>query len=214
MIKLRKWVSLAVVLVVLYYLFVVNIWITLSVIASLFVALKLYTIYARNKLIKTSGSKALFRVSELGLFVALVAKVAKADGRVQELEAQLIGMMFDDISTIFPDKAKTRAILKEIFNEEKQRSDNVQEIAQSLNNLLGRSRLKPKQYVGFLIQLAFVDNGISAEEERVLLQIVNALNMTQDDYTAMVSKFENMKQTKQQSMTLQEAYKILGVKAK
>ena len=213
MIKLKKWIGLAVVLVVFYYLFIVNIWVTLTIIASLFVALKLYGIYARNKLIKTSGSKALFRVSELGLFVALVAKVAKADGRVQELEAQLIGMMFDDISTIFPDKAKTRAILKEIFNEEKQRDDDTKEIAQSLNKLLGRSRLKPKQYVGFLIQLAFVDNGISADEERVLRQIVNELNITDDEYTAMVSKFENMKQNKQQSMTPEEAYEILGVKA-
>ena len=213
MIKIKKWIVLAIVLVVFYYLFIVNFWITLTVLACLFVGLKLYAIYARNKLIKTSGSKALFRVSELGLFVALVAKVAKADGRVQELEAQLIGMMFDDISTIFPDKAKTRAILKEIFNEEKQRDDDTTQIAQSLNKLLGRSRLKPKQYVGFLIQLAFVDNGISADEERVLRQIVNELNMTQDDYIAMVSKFENMKQTKQQSITTEEAYEILGVKA-
>ncbi len=213
MIKLKRWISLAIVLVVFYYLFIVNIWVTLTVMASLVVALKLYKVYARNKLIKTSSSKALFRESELGLFVALVAKVAKADGRVQELEAQLIGMMFDDISSIFPNKEKTRIILKEIFNEEKQRDDDTKEIAQSLNKLLGRSHLKPKQYVGFLIQLAFVDNGIGSEEDTVLRRIVNELNITTDEYTAMVSKFQNMKQDKQQSMTLKEAYEILGVNA-
>jgi len=211
MIKLKKWIVLAIVLVVFYYLFIENIWVTLSIIASLFVAFKLYKVYARNKLRKISSSKALFRESELGLFIALVAKVAKADGRVQELEAQLIGIMFDDISGIFPDKEKTRIILKEIFNEEKERDDDTKEIAQSLNKLLGRSKLKRKQFVGFLIQLAFVDNGISSDEDKVLREIVNELSLTADEYAVMVSKFENMMKNKQQEMTLEEAYKILGV---
>jgi len=211
MIKLKKWIVLAITLVLFYYIFIANIWVTLSILASLFVAFKLVKVYARSKLIKTSSSKALFRESELGLFIALVAKVAKADGRVQELEAQLIGIMFDDISGIFPNKEKTRIILKEIFNEEKERDDDTKEIAQSLNKLLGRSRLKPKQYVGFLIQLAFVDNGIGSDEDKVLREIVNELNITADEYAAIVSKFENMVQNNNQTMSLQEAYKVLGV---
>ncbi|MDQ7046230.1 MAG: DnaJ domain-containing protein [Sulfurovum sp.] len=211
MIKLKKWIVLAVVLVLFYYIFIANIWVTLSILAVLYVAFKLLKVYARSKLIQTSSSKALFRVSELGLFIALVAKVAKADGRVQELEAQLIGIMFDDISGIFPNKEKTRIILKEIFNEEKEKEGDSKEIAQALNKVLGRSRLKPKQYVGFLIQLAFVDNGIGADEDKVLREIVNELNITLDEYAAIVSKFENMAPNNQESMTLQDAYIILGV---
>ena len=210
MIKLKKWIVLAMVLVLFYYIFIENIWVTLSIIAFLYVAFK---VYIKNKLRKISSSKVLFKESELGLFIALVAKVAKADGRVQELEAHLIGMMFDDISGIFPNKEKTRVILKEIFNEEKERSDNTKEIARSLNKLLGRSRLKRIQFVGFLIQLAFVDNGISSDEDKVLREIVTELNITPDEYAVMVSKFENMMQNKQQDMTLEEAYKILGVNA-
>ena len=97
MIKFKKLIYLAITLVLLYYIFIVNIWVTLSIIASLYVAFKLYKVYARKKLNKLSSSKELFRASELGLFIALVAKVAKADGRVSELEAQLIAIMFDDI---------------------------------------------------------------------------------------------------------------------
>ena len=211
MIKFRKWIYLAITLVLVYYIFIVNIWVTLSVIAALYVAFRLYKVYARNKLRKISSSKALFRESELGLFIALVAKVAKADGRVDELEAQLIAIMFDDISAIFPDKDKTRVILKEIFNEEKERDDDTKEIAQSLNKLLGRSILKRRQFVGFLIQLASVGNGISSDEDRVLREIVVELNITPDAYSAMLSKFENMLKNKQESMSLIEAYKILGV---
>ena len=35
------------------------------------------------------------RNSELGLFVALMAKVAKADGRVDTLEAELVGNSYN-----------------------------------------------------------------------------------------------------------------------
>jgi len=211
MIKLKKWIYLAIVLVLLYYIFIVNVWVTLSIVTFLYVAFKLYNVYARAKLKKISSSKELFRESELGLFIALVAKVAKADGRVQELEAQLIGMMFDDISGVFPDKDKVRTILKEIFNEEKEKDDGTKEIAHSLNKLLGRSRLKRNQFVEFLIQLAFVDNGIISDEDRVLREIVAELNITPDEYLSMIAKFENMIKNKQQTMSLEEAYKVLGV---
>nr|WP_275847765.1 DnaJ domain-containing protein [Sulfurimonas sp. SAG-AH-194-I05] len=211
MIKLKKWIYLAIILFVLYYVFIANIMVTLGVIASIYVAFKLYKVYAKQKLKKISSSKELFSKSEFGLFIALVAKVAKADGRVDELEAQLIGNMFDDISAIFPNREKTRAILKEIFNEEKERSDDTKEIAQALNKLLGRSILKRRQYVGFLIQLASVGNGITADEDRVLRDIVAELNITPSEYSAMHSKFENMLKNKQQSMSVQDAYKILGV---
>jgi len=211
MIKFKKWIVLAITLVLLYYIFIENILVTLSVIASLYVAFKLYKVYAKKKLNKLSGSKALFRESELGHFIALVAKVAKSDGRVSELEAQLISIMFDDISKIFIEKEKTRNILKEIFNEEKEKEDDTKEVAQSLNKLLGRSRLKRRQFIGFLIQLAFVDSGIGSDEDKVLRVIVAELNIAADEYDAMVNKFENMMQSKQETMSLEEAYKILGV---
>ena len=210
--KLKKWIFIAIFLVIFYYAFIVNIFLTLSIIVSFYLAFKLYKFYARRKLNKLSGSKELFRASQLGLFIALVAKVAKADGRVHELEAQLIGIMFDDISKLFDEKEKIRVIMKEIFNEEKQRDDDTKEIAQALNKLLGRSLLKRKQFVGFLIQLAFVDNGISPDEEKVLREIAQELNVSPQEYDAFVNKFENMMKNKQQTMNPKEACEILGVK--
>ncbi len=210
--KLKKWIYLAIFLVIFYYAFVANFFITLSIIASLYVAFKLYKFYARRKLNKLLVSKELFKQSELGLFVSLVAKVAKADGRVHELEAQLIGMMFDDISKIFNEKEKARAIMKEIFNEEKQKENDTKQIAQDLNKLLGRSMLKRKQFIAFLIQLAFIDDGISDKEEKVLREIMQELNIDSSVYDEIVNKFENMMKNKQQTMSPKEAYEILGVK--
>ena len=210
--KLKKWIYLAIFLVIFYYAFVANFFITLSIIASLYVAFKLYKFYARRKLNKLLNSKELFKQSELGLFVSLVAKVAKADGRVHELEAQLIGMMFDDISKVFNEKEKARAIMKEIFNEEKQKENDTKQIAQDLNKLLGRSMLKRKQFIAFLIQLAFIDDGISTQEEKVLREIMQELNIDSSVYDEIVNKFENMMKNKQQTMSSKEAYEILGVK--
>ena len=210
--KLKKWIYLAIFLVIFYYAFVANFFITLSIIASLYVAFKLYKFYARRKLNKLLVSKELFKQSELGLFVSLVAKVAKADGRVHELEAQLIGMMFDDISKVFNEKEKARAIMKEIFNEEKQKENDTKQIAQDLNKLLGRSMLKRKQFIAFLIQLAFIDDGISTQEEKVLREIMQELNIDSSVYDEIVNKFENMMKNKQQTMSPNKAYEILGVK--
>ena len=209
--KLKRLIYLAIALVIFYYVFIVSIFVVVPLIIFLVIAFKVYKFYARRKLNKLSSSKELFRESELGLFIALVAKVAKSDGRVSELEAQLVGMVFDDISKVFVDQEKTRNILKEIFNEEKERVDDTKEIAQSLNTLLGRSILKRRQFVEFLIQLAFVDGGISSEEDKVLREIVGELNITAYDYESMLSRFENMTQGKQQNMSLDEAYKVLGV---
>lgn len=210
--KLKKWILIAILLTILYYTFIVNFVITISIIAFLYIAFRLYKFNARRKLNKLSGSKELFKKSELGLFIALVAKVAKADGRVQELEAQLIGMMFDDISKVFDEKEKARTIMKEIFNEEKQKDNDTKEIAQALNKLLGRSIHKRNQFVSFLIQLAFIDNGISSDEEKVLRDIVKELNITPEQYDAIVNKFENMMKNKQETMSPKKAYEILGVK--
>jgi DnaJ like chaperone protein len=211
MTKFKKWIVLALTLVLFYYIFIVNIFVTLTVLASLYVAFRLYKVYARHKLNTLSGSKTLFRESELGHFIALVAKVAKADGRVSELEAQLISMMFDDISKVFIEKEKTRSILKEIFNEEKERVDDTKEVAHSLNILLGKSRLKPRQFIEYLIQLSFVDSGLSVEEDMVLRIIVDELNIEVNQYEAMLHKFENMRKNQTPSMSMEAACNVLGV---
>lgn len=209
--KLKKWIFIIIVLTILYYTFIVNTALTFGAIAALIIAVKFYKYYSRKKLNKLSTSKELFRESHLGHFIALVAKVAKADGRVDELEAQLISMMFDDISKVFDQKEKTRAFMKEIFNDEKKRLDDTKEIASSLNNLLGKSILKRRQFISFLIQLAIIDNGISSDEERILKIISNELNISSEIYDSIVNSLQQKMKNNQQTMTPNKAYEILGV---
>jgi len=172
-----------------------------------------YKIYSSEAFKNFAVSHEAIAKSDLGLFVALTAKVAKADGRVDALEAQLVGMMFDDISKVFPEPAKTRQILKDIFNEEKLRSDNTEQIALAFAESLRRKKAQQIQFMGFLIQLAFVDGEVSASEDKVLQSIAEALEFDPKLYHEIFDRFESMMQNVQPKVSLDDAYALLGVSA-
>jgi len=172
-----------------------------------------YESYSQKAFKNFSVSYDSLAKSELGLFVALVAKVAKADGKVDALEAQLIGIMFDDISAIFPEPAKTKAILKDIFKQEKDRTDNTDEIAHHLGEALKRNRAQQQQFMGFLIQLAFIDGEVSKSEEEILSLIAEALEFDPKAYHAIFDQFEKMMQNVQPKVNINDAYALLGVNA-
>jgi len=171
-----------------------------------------YTDYSKEAFKNFSVSHDALKQSELGLFVALVAKVAKADGKVDALEAQLVGIMFDDISAVFPEPTKTKDILKQIFNEEKDRSDDIEEIAQNLAHAIRKDKAKQQQFMGFLIQLAFIDGEVSQSEEEVLQTIAEALEFNPDTYHAIFDQFEKMMANMTPKANISDAYKLLGVK--
>jgi len=151
--------------------------------------------------------------SDLGLFIALTAKVAKADGKVDALEAQLVGIMFDDISAVFPEPAKTKEILKRIFNEEKEIITNAEQIANILAKSLKRNKAQQEQFMGFLIQLAFADGEVSKSEENILATIAEAFEFDPNRYHAIFDQFEQMMKNVHPKATLEDAYKTLGVNA-
>jgi len=170
-----------------------------------------YTDYSKEAFKNFSISKESLQNSDLGLFVALVAKVAKADGKVDALEAELVGIMFDDISALFPEPQKTKEILKEIFNEQKEISNNIEEIAKKLSSAIKKDKAKQHQFMGFLIQLAFVDGEVSKSEERVLASIAEALEFDPNIYHAIFEQFEKMMHNITPKANIADAYKLLGV---
>jgi DnaJ like chaperone protein len=172
-----------------------------------------YEAYSQKAFKDFSVSHNSLKNSELGLFVALVAKVAKADGKVDALEAQLVGIMFDDISAVFPEPQKTKQILKDIFNEEKDRTDNIEHIAHSLAKALKRNKAQQQQFMGFLIQLAFIDGEVSQGEEEILSLIAEALEFDPNAYHAIFDQFEKMMQNAQPKVNINDAYRLLGVTA-
>ncbi len=170
-----------------------------------------YTAYSQKAFKNFSVSYESIKKSELGLFVALTAKVSKADGKVDALEAELVGIMFDDISNVFPEPEKTRDILKQIFSEEKDRLDDTQDIANALAASIRGDKAKKQQFMGFLIQLAFVDGEVSKNEEQMLSTIAQALNFDPKVYHSIFDQFEQMMQNIKPKENIQDAYKLLGI---
>ena len=170
-----------------------------------------YEKYSKEAFKDFSISYDSLKRNELGLFVALCAKVAKADGRVDALEAELISNMLDDISSVFPEPAKTKEILKEIFNEEKNRTDNIEHLAHALSHATKRSKAMQQQFMQFLIQLAFADGEVSKSEEKILALIAETMQFNPQAYHAIFDQFEQMMQKMHPQNTLEDAYKLLGV---
>lgn len=172
---------------------------------------KKYTTNYEKQFKNFSVSKEALERSELGVFVSLTAKVAKADGKVDALEAELVGNMFTDVSRVFPEPEKTREILKEIFNEQKDITGNIETLAQTLQKLIYRDKNKQVQMMGFLIQLAFVDGEVSKSEKEILVTIAEALQIDPNIYHNIFDQFESMIKNAHPQATLDDAYKVLGV---
>lgn len=172
-----------------------------------------YETYSKEAFENFSVSHETLKNSDLGIFVALCAKVAKADGRVDSLEAELIKLMLDDVASVFPEPQKTRDILKQIFNEEKERTDDTKELAHRLAHSLRNNKQQQAQFMGFLIQLAFVDGEVSRSEEVILQTIAEALAFDPNLYHKIFDQFEQMQQNIQPQYSLDDAYRLLGVNA-
>jgi DnaJ like chaperone protein len=172
-----------------------------------------YEKYSKEAFKDFSISHETLKRSELGLFVALTAKVAKADGRVDALEAELISNMLDDIAKVFPEPQKTKDIFKQIFNEEKDTTNNIEHLAHALSQATRRSKSMQQQFMQFLIQLAFADGEVSKSEEKILATIAEAMQFDPNLYHSIFEQFENMMRNVQPKSTLEDAYKVLGVSA-
>lgn len=148
--------------------------------------------------------------SELGLFVALMAKVAKADGRIDSLEAELIGNTFTDIANAFPNAAEVREELKAIFNREKENRYNADAIAQRLAQVTVVHRQQRLGMFSFLVNLAFVDGELSRNEESLLVKIAAYLQIDPAQVEAIMAQFAQIYKTGPTRTSLSEAYMLLG----
>jgi len=150
--------------------------------------------------------------SELGIFVALVAKVAKADGHVHELEAELISNMFKDISKAFgaTHQEQVRGILKEIFKQEKEIVRNVDTLASKLQALTRGDKQKRLMMLSFLINLAYIDGELSHSEENLILKIAAFLEISAAEVEGIMQRFASAVGGNASQTSINDAYEVLG----
>ncbi len=148
---------------------------------------------------------------EAGLLVALMAKVAKADGQVCELEAQLLKHTLEDISRHFENQEEIKEKLKKIYEDEKKSFDNTIQICKNLYSLTKHNYQKRVKIMEYLLNLAFIDKEFSNTELMITEDIANALEIKRVDFERLINTFKMFyKQQKENDiLSLDKAYEIL-----
>jgi DnaJ like chaperone protein len=154
------------------------------------------------------------RDHEAGLLIALMAKVAKADGKVCELEAEILKHTFTDISMVFNNSEEIKEKLKNIYNIEKETFENTMMICEKYYKLTKYSYDKRVKVMQYLLNLAFIDGEFSKTERMIIEDISNAIKIKQNDFDNLVNEFEIYYRNKKNddSLTLKKAYDILETK--
>lgn len=171
---------------------------------------KRYQLLTQGAPMRAHVTSAQLRNSELGLFVALMAKVAKADGRIDTLEAELIGNTLTDIAAAFSDPQSVREELKAIFNHEKEQRFNVDAIALRLQHATAMHPQQRLSMFAFLVNLAFIDGKLSHSEENLLTKIAAYLKLSSSQVDAVMARFANLYKSGPTRKSLEEAYALLG----
>ena len=148
---------------------------------------------------------------EAGLLVALMAKVSKADGKVCELEAEVLKHTFNDISSHFENHEEIREKLKKVYDNEKQSFDNLIDICNKLYNLTKHDYHKRVKIMEYLLNLAFIDKEFSQTERMITEDISNALKIKIEDFNNLINTFEAFyaQQASNKAISLEKAYEIL-----
>ncbi|MEA3512104.1 MAG: TerB family tellurite resistance protein [Campylobacterota bacterium] len=168
--------------------------------------------------IKVDGKQALkgnLEDHEAGILISLMAKVAKADGNVSELEAEVLSNTFTDISNHFENSQEIREKLKNIYKKELNSFDNTIEISKKYLKLTKREYNKRLKVMEYLLNIAFIDGDFSKAEFMITEDISNALEIKKSDFESLVAQFEQFYAQKKndQTLSLEKAYQILGVSA-
>ncbi|MFV7790295.1 TerB family tellurite resistance protein [Aliarcobacter lanthieri] len=148
---------------------------------------------------------------EAGLLVALMSKVAKADGKVGELEAEILKHTFTDISSHFHNFVEVREKLKDLYDKEKENFSNLIIICDRLYSLTRNDYSKRLKIMEYLLNLAFIDGDFSKQEQEITEDIAQALKIDQKDYINIILSFENFYKTRanEKAITIEKAYEIL-----
>ena len=152
---------------------------------------------------------------EAGLLVALMAKVAKADGRVCELEAELLKHTFSDIARVFENAEAIREELKAIYTREMQSFENTLIVSKKYFTLTKNEYTKRLKVMEYLLNLAFIDANFSQAEFMITEDIAKALEIKRADFERLIASFEQFYANKshQKALGIEQAYAILGASA-
>ena len=135
-----------------------------------------------------SNRKKQANVDEAKFLVSLLAKVAKSDGRVSELEARLITQVLDDLSQKV---SGVREYLKEVYNSQKENVDNAYETARNYKRTFNLNYDTCVARLTFFLNLAYIDGEFNKSEQDVIRNIAYGFGIDKETLDEIIYKFDS-----------------------
>ena len=130
-------------------------------------------------------------VNEAKFLVSLLAKVAKSDGRVSELEARLITQVLDDLSQKVSGVIGVREYLKEVYNSQKENVDNAYETARNYKRAFNLNYDTCVARLTFFLNLAYIDGEFNKSEQDVIRNIAYGFGIDKETLDEIIFKFDS-----------------------
>lgn len=138
-----------------------------------------------------SNRKKQANVNEAKFLVSLLAKVAKSDGRVSELEARLITQVLDDLSQKVSGVSGVREYLKEVYKSQKENVDNAYETARNYKRTFNLNYDTCVARLTFFLNLAYIDGEFNKSEQDVIRNIAYGFGIDKETLDEIIYKFDS-----------------------
>ena len=138
-----------------------------------------------------SNRKKQANVDEAKFLVSLLAKVAKSDGRVSELEARLITQVLDDLSQKVSGVSGVREYLKEVYKSQKENVDNAYETARNYKRAFNLNYDTCVARLTFFLNLAYIDGEFNKSEQDIIRNIAYGFGIDKETLDEIIYKFDS-----------------------
>ncbi|MBP5779150.1 MAG: DnaJ domain-containing protein [Campylobacter sp.] len=128
---------------------------------------------------------------EAKYLTALLAKVAKSDGRVNEIEAELISQSLDDLTYKLGGNSAVRNELKQIYNIEKENLNNVFSVAFEYKQRFKFDQNRAFGLIYYFLNLAYIDGEFSQSEKNTISQICDGFEISESLKQQIFAKFQS-----------------------
>lgn len=163
-----------------------------------------------------SNRKKQADVDEAKFLVSLLAKVAKSDGRVSELEARLITQVLDDLSQKVSGVSGVREYLKEVYKSQKENIDNAYETARNYKSAFSLNYDICVARLTFFLNLAYIDGEFNKSEQDVIRNIAYGFGIDKETLDEIIYKFESFYGSRfeanpDEMVQEKDAFEVLGL---
>ena len=163
-----------------------------------------------------SNRKKQADVDEAKFLVSLLAKVAKSDGRVSELEARLITQVLDDLSQKVSGVSGVREYLKDVYNSQKENVDNAYETARNYKSAFNLNYDICVARLTFFLNLAYIDGEFNKSEQDVIRNIAYGFGIDKETLDEIIFKFDSFYGSRfeanpDEMVQEKDAFEVLGL---